>query len=61
MGVGQPATLGTQAAGKGLDLNIKVLKMTEDCNSALSLQHGGGGGWGGEGVGVYLVLNFSTL
>jgi hypothetical protein len=36
-GVEQPATLGTHAAGKGLDLNSKVLKMTEDCNSALIL------------------------
>lgn len=36
-GVRQPATLGTHAAGKGLDLNIKVLKMTEDRNSSSHL------------------------
>lgn len=46
-GVRQPATLGTQAAGKGLDLNIKVLKMTEDRNSSSRLaSEPGVGGWG---------------
>lgn len=29
----EPAALGTHAAGKGLDLNIKVLRMVENCSS----------------------------
>lgn len=49
-GVRQPATLGTHTAGKGLDLNIKVLKMTEDRNSSSHLASEPGEGEGGSSV-----------
>lgn len=51
-GVRQPAALGTHAAGKGLDLNIKVLKMTGDRSSSSHLASEPGWGWGRGGSSV---------